>query len=87
MIDVTEHGPDGHWDYGDIKRLCKYRDDLLLELSEANRLLAEARRDAERYRWLKRTRSTGEWAMRFDSILDDYIDAALAQPPKQEKEG
>ncbi len=28
MIDVTTHGPDGHWDYADIARLCAYRDRL-----------------------------------------------------------
>jgi hypothetical protein len=27
-IDVRTHGPDGHWDYADIKRLCQYRDQL-----------------------------------------------------------
>lgn len=27
-IDVTTHGPDGHWDYADIARLCAYRDRL-----------------------------------------------------------
>ncbi len=28
MIDVTTHGPDGHWDVADIARLCSYRDRL-----------------------------------------------------------
>jgi DNA-binding MltR family transcriptional regulator len=30
-IDVTTAGPDGHWDYSDIVRLCAYRDQLRAE--------------------------------------------------------
>jgi len=35
MIDVTTQGPDGHWDYEDIKRLCEYRDLLRTSVSVA----------------------------------------------------
>ena len=34
-IDVTTHGPDGHWDYVDIVRLCAYRDQLRQDMARA----------------------------------------------------
>jgi len=34
-------------------------------------------RDAERYRWLRKNRASGTWAMIFDENLELYIDAAL----------
>jgi len=42
-IDVHTHGPDGHWDYADIARLCALRDSQAQEIERLTRERDELR--------------------------------------------
>jgi len=72
-IDVSTHGPDGHWDYADIARLCALRDRQAQEIGRLRAALAASRpgRHIALRRDLARLRARVAWLRAWKQRSDE----------------